>query len=418
MKTPLQSSVLVAILGARMHYAVPIVLMRHGMLARFYTDLYLSQVGSGKAIKTLFAKFNIRELQQLLGRSSNDLPTDKVRANNLLGLRYALARKLSSDQDHLDSIFSNFSSKFAAWVANDNLDDVQAIYAINSAALELFQKAKSLNIHCILEQIIAPFALLDRLLHEEYALWMGWEEKPPTRYGIALSERETQEWALSDRILAGSQFVVDGLIGCGVPQERCVIVPYTVDVHRFTPKSVDFKRSRSQKLRILFVGSVSLRKGIQYLYEALKILNSDSYEVKIVGKNYLGKEITQRLQDRCQLLGLVPRTQVVELFHWADLLVLPSICEGSALVTYEALSSGLPVVTTPNAGSVVVDGVDGFIVPIRDPEALACVLEKTLHNPEMLILMSQAARRHAEQELSLEAYQERLVRAIAGSYLV
>ena len=403
-------------MGARMHYAVPIVLMRQGLLARFYTDLFLPQEGFGKTIKTLLEKFTIRELQQVLGRSSNDLPANRVRANNLLGFQYALSRKLNSNQDQLDQVYSKYSSRFAAWVANDILEDIKTVYAINSTALELFHKAKSLNICCILEQIIAPFTVLDRLLQEEYAIWIGWEETPPARYGTALSERESREWALSDKIFAASQFVVDELVGCGVPRERCIIVPYTVDVNRFTPKSIDAKINRSRKLKVLFVGSVSLRKGIQYLSEALNILDSDSFEVKIAGRSFLNIEANRRLQEHCQLLGLVPRSQIIELFQWADLLVLPSICEGSALVTYEALSSGLPVVTTPNAGSVVVDGMDGFIIPIRDSEALARVLEKALDEPEMLASMSLAARRHAERELSLEAYQERLVRAIIESH--
>ncbi len=55
----------------------------------------------------------------------------------------------------------------------------------------------------------------------------------------------------------------------------------------------------------------------------------------------------------------------------ADVFVFPSLFEGSAVVTYEALACGLPCIVTPRPGSVVRDGVEGLIVPARDVEALA-----------------------------------------------
>lgn len=112
-----------------------------------------------------------------------------------------------------------------------------------------------------------------------------------------------------------------------------------------------------------------------------------------------------------EVLGLIPRSEIPELLAWADVLVLPSICEGSALVTYEALASGVPVITTPNAGSPVIDGETGYIVPIRDSLAIAEKLERLAAAPELLKDMSAAARRYAEEHLSYEAYSKRLISA-------
>ena len=74
-----------------------------------------------------------------------------------------------------------------------------------------------------------------------------------------------------------------------------------------------------------------------------------------------------------------------ELYAWANVFVLPSICEGSAMVTYEALSWGLPIITTYNTGSIVRDNIDGFIVPIRDSQAIANKLMHLYHNPSMRV---------------------------------
>ena len=107
----------------------------------------------------------------------------------------------------------------------------------------------------------------------------------------------------------------------------------------------------------------------------------------------------------------MPRSEISEQYAWADVFLLPSLCEGSATVCYEALAAGLPVVTTPNAGSVVRDGVEGFTVPIRDSEAIVQKLERLAADRELLAEMSRNALERA-REFTVERYGERLVRAV------
>lgn len=80
----------------------------------------------------------------------------------------------------------------------------------------------------------------------------------------------------------------------------------------------------------------------------------------------------------------MPRNEKAALHKWADVFVLPSIVKGSATVTYGAIMAGCPVVTTPNAGSIIRDGVDGSIVPICGPEAIAQALRRFLDAPGLL----------------------------------
>jgi glycosyltransferase involved in cell wall biosynthesis len=101
------------------------------------------------------------------------------------------------------------------------------------------------------------------------------------------------------------------------------------------------------------------------------------------------------------------------MYHWADALVGPSICEGSVLVSYEALACGLPVITTPNAGSVVRDGRDGFVVPIRDSDAIGDCLNRLLVNRELLTAMSVSALERS-REFTLERYGERLIELLTS----
>ena len=99
-------------------------------------------------------------------------------------------------------------------------------------------------------------------------------------------------------------------------------------------------------------------------------------------------------------------------FEWADVFCLPTLSEGSATVTYEALASGVPVICTPNAGSVVREGIDGFLVPIRDAEGIAERLASLEANRQMLAEMANSARQRAN-EYSWQSYGERLVRALS-----
>jgi glycosyltransferase involved in cell wall biosynthesis len=91
--------------------------------------------------------------------------------------------------------------------------------------------------------------------------------------------------------------------------------------------------------------------------------------------------------------------------------VLPSVAEGSAEATYEALAAGLPVITTEAAGSVVRHGIDGWVVPERDSVALAEAIERIIGDRHLRATMSLAARERA-REYTVERYGERLVAAL------
>jgi glycosyltransferase involved in cell wall biosynthesis len=101
----------------------------------------------------------------------------------------------------------------------------------------------------------------------------------------------------------------------------------------------------------------------------------------------------------------------VVLYQQADVFAFPTIEEGSALVTYEALACGLPAVTTYNAGSPVRDGQEGFLVPVQDAEALAERLDLLRTNVQLRLEMGRAARERAKT-FTWHEYGENLVRAI------
>lgn len=410
--------VVVAQIGARMHYAVPAILHRAGMLAKFYTDAYVGR-GSHWHILTKLAplipeKWRPAVWQRLQERREDSLPADKIIAFNLFGMAVNRAHPKAPGLGELEKLHREYGRRFCDLVLRHNgLDQAQGIYSFPWTSLPLFQRAKRTGMKCILEQCSAPGKIYRNLLAEEMELWAGWESAPARRKTadgkIEQEELEQNEWQEADAIICPSAFVSQGLRDTGVPAEKLWEVPYGIDTSKFPGERQAWDGGRP--LRVLFAGGVSLGKGAHYLLRALEILDTPKVSARMVGPVSIVEPYQTRLQRRVELTGRRPRQEMRRHYEWADLFVLPSICEGSATVNYEALAAGLPVITTSNAGSVVRDGIEGFIVPIRDAAALAARIDLLAANPGLLAHMAQRARERAA-EYSWERYGERLAETL------
>lgn len=417
------SRVMVAMLGARMHYAVPRLLHEAGLLERLYTDSYIgNKPWLKRALTTIPPRMQTRGIHRWLGRCDTVLPADKVISFETFGLWYAWARHQAHGYAQIETVFRNFAERFAERILKDGLGKAAVVWGFNSAALELFQAAKAQGRYCVLEQTILPQQLERKLLMEESERWPGWQHERGALSGeLSSPPREEGEWALADCIVAGSEFVRDGLLQLGVPATKIRVVPYGVDVARFqllggardsdSDASYQANGPRRRPLRVLFAGHVGLRKGVPDLLHALQQFEPKDVEARLVGSINLKQDKLSEFARLAQLPGPVPRTTMSKLFRWADVFVLPSIVEGSATVTYEALMSGVPVIATRNTGSVVRDGIDGFIIPIRNPDALAAALRRYVDEPAVLSAHQAAAARDRER-LGLDVYRQNLSEVI------
>lgn len=245
----------------------------------------------------------------------------------------------------------------------------------------------------------------ERILAEERSSFAAWE---PGNHDFDAIRRETPSadvlLSATDHFLCPSDFVRDDLVANhGVPPSRAAVVPYGVNATwlELQPAPVPG--------RVLFVGSAGLRKGIHYLAMAAERLVSKRNDLVFRIAGDAEPEVQrQPICRHLQFLGRVPRHLVQREFERADVFVLPTLAEGSAEVTYEALAAGLPVITTRSAGSVVRDGIDGRLVPERDPEALADAINELTEDRALRGRMAVAARERARQ-FTWECYGERLL---------
>src|SRR5438128_1067203 len=305
----------VATLGARQHYALPKLLHRSGMLGCFYTDLYVNPASFlFRLLQRIPSKLRPRWMESVLGRSDGELPAWKVVSFDAFGLWYQAQVWVAGDSETLSRVYARNATAFNHRIIRKGLNGADVIYGYDGAALELFQYAKRNNIRCILEQTIIPQDRVRSLLREELERWPGWEPGLRIEEEDVFKERQEEEWQLADSIVGASSFVIESLRHHHVPEAKLHLVPYGISLDRFLPKQRG-KHQGSGKLRLLFVGGVNLRKGVPYLLEALRALNSTQFEAKFAGTLALDPARLKPYRGMATFLEAVPRNKMMELYE-------------------------------------------------------------------------------------------------------
>jgi glycosyltransferase involved in cell wall biosynthesis len=387
--------------GARMGYAVPALLARRGLLARFYTDLHAP---SWRFLDRLAMAPMPRSIARLLGRRLPPELAGHVTSLPVAALADAVLPPLVRRGLGLGLHAPGAEEQLRARLLSDGFGDARGLYSLSAADLPVVRAAKERGLRVVHEQIISPH--VGREVLAERRAFAGLEPIVPEAEIEAGIARDVEQWQLADLVLAPSEFVRDEVLSHGVDASRVRVVPYGVHEDWLQVEPAP------EPGRLLFVGSVVLRKGVQYLAAASRLLRERGivHRARVVGPVQRALRAHPAFAG-LELAGQVPRARVREEFLRADLFVFPTLAEGCALVHLEALACGLPVVTTPACGSVVRDGVEGFIVPPRDPAALADRVARVLADRRLREDMSRAARARA-REYTWARYADRLFAAL------
>ena len=204
-----------------------------------------------------------------------------------------------------------------------------------------------------------------------------------------LHERRLRDLVLADRVLIPSYHVADSLVRHGLSIDRIRMIPYAADCRRFRPK---VGKRHESGCTFLFAGGISHRKGVKYLLEAWRRIHRPGWRLQLLGPMPADLGPLKPYLDIVEPLGRVSHADMPARMASADVFVFPSLFEGSAVVTYEALACGLPSIVTPSAGSVVRDGIEGFLVPTSSVDPLAQRMEQLGNDPELRAQMALAAR--------------------------
>jgi glycosyltransferase involved in cell wall biosynthesis len=399
---------IVAQIGARRGYAVPAILAQAGLLERFYTDL-CADVGWGRQLARARCLPGLpSELSRLAGRRLPDAARGKTRTFGWPACQHAwragpIRNEATAFREHL-----RFSDALGRAMTRAGYGSATHVYSMLGECPPFLAEAHRRGLK-VVSDVYTPLSL-ERILAEERRDFPEWEPDVPDFAAIRRQAmREDVLLTRSHHFVCPSRAVQDDLVAnFGVSRDRTSVVP--PGVHQGW-LSLD---ARPVPGRVLFAGTANLGKGIHYLALAADrlIATRHRYDFGVAG-DVTARVAEQAVCRRLRFLGRIPRDRIQEEFGSADVFVLPSLAEGSAGATYEALAAGVPVVTTRAAGSVVRDGIDGRIVPERDPFALADAIAEIVEDRDKRARMSVAARERA-LDYTWERYGERLVQALCA----
>lgn len=265
-------------------------------------------------------------------------------------------------------------------------------FGFNTGCLETIDYLRTLQIPTVVDQI-DPARYEEDLVFQEVAKWPGWQ-KAPGRIPQEYYDRLGAEWAAADLVLVNSRWSKQALIAQGVPAKKLVVTPVAFEPS--SPVVVKRRNDGDEPLAVLWLGTVNLRKGIQYLIAAAQTLANENVRFIVAGPLAISEDALKTAPANMTFLGQVNRADAEDCYRNADVFVLPTISDGFAITQIEAMAQGLPVITTPNCGEVVEHGIDGVIVPAADSANLASAIYKLERDRALLRDMSYFASRKAQ----------------------
>lgn len=264
---------------------------------------------------------------------------------------------------------------FEMWAIH-NLKGIDCIHVLQDYENKVIRVANKKNIKIVYEQITAYY--MERFFDDK-------------SIGEDLKQRENLQ--IVDYILTASDFVKNSILGIEENknvENKITVIPYGANTQQFSYKIRQYKSG--EILRLLVVASISKRKGIEFLLDAMEKLKNEPVKLSVIGVSTTsnGQELVERMNrmENVEYIGRIPHEQICEYFDINDVFILPSLAEGSSLSVYEALASGMPCVVTRNTGSVVTDGIDGIIIEVKNADSIVVAVEKFVQNPELVYEMS------------------------------
>lgn len=239
---------------------------------------------------------------------------------------------------------------------------------------EIFRTSKGTETLCMLTRGSSHIVTQARLLQEE-ARRTG---KPLDHPSLWMIEREQREYSLADNIRLISSFAYDSFIEQGIPPWRLSLVKSGADVTTFHPSAAVAEARyvrilTGAPLRILTIGTFSLRKGMFDLQKVIQQLHTENFEFRFVGPVASeAVDIAQNLERLATFIPKQPHQNLPEYYAWGDIFVQPTIEDGFQTVLNQAAAAGLPIITTPNGAGhdIVNENTTGWVVPIRTPDAI------------------------------------------------
>lgn len=381
-------------IGAREHYAVPRALHRRGMLTQLYTDAWCKR---GRSI--------LRQLpdpfRSFANRYHSELPRAAVTSHTGAAVWRRIKERVfrsiggKGQYQYYVDVGRAFARRVREGIRQFGGDASRSVFfGYDTGSLEVLTALEGTDWFTIVDQM-DPGALEKEIVQREAERWPGWAANVPVLHDRYI-ERRQNEWKRASAVVVNSEWSKRALVEQDVPNEKIHVVPLAYE----TPDGEEGGQQHvpdARPLRVLWLGQVGLRKGIQYLVEAARELTEASVQFTVVGPLQITEQAVHAAPPNMTFHGRVPRDQVGAYYKRADVFVLPTLSDGFAITQLEAMAHGLPVIATPNCGRVVRDGKNGFVVSPRDSDALVESIIELASTQERLHTMSTQALETVQQ---------------------
>lgn len=348
-------------------------LVENNMLASFWTTICWDENSRWNRVlpENISGRLNRRSFPEAPAARIHTVPAREALRQLLLSLGLKNAIGVSEKPYSVIGVYRHFDKQVSRWLKKN---DVDAVYAFEGAALNTFRAAKEKGIPTIYELPSSYWYWNQRLLKEEM-------NRSPEYAGLlnTLCDVEShlkwkdEELALADHVIVPSSHVRLTLTGA-VEDDRIHVVNYGAP---HTERTHPEETNTTSPLRVLYVGALQQRKGIGYLLQAIEV-SGLNLQVTLVGMRDATNPKVDEACLRYRWFESLPHDKILKLMSESDILVHPSLSEGCSLVVLEALANNLPVIVTPNSGTLefVRNGMEGFVVPVCDAKAIAgCLVQ-------------------------------------------
>jgi glycosyltransferase involved in cell wall biosynthesis len=375
---------------------------KSGRLESFHTGYYYGGADRTTVLARQYAPCHYLKLRKRLKRRHHPaIPASRVTSHLAFDLALAVESRCGSRVVALRRQAARwrtdqFDRQIARAIDADR-PDVAFVFS-DVASRHALPRCRELGIPTILSMVHGDVREEREVLEREAA-------RSPEFFSIYLADgpvdRDELDWLhqrrlndldRADRILVPSEHIREELIRHGTDGSRIAVVPYAADTRRFRP---DPSKRHDDTCTFLFTGGITQRKGIKDLLDAWRLVRRPGWRLRLLGGLPANPAPLEPYRDEVEWLGRVGHGEVARIMASADVFVFPSLFEGSAVVTYEALACGLPSVLTPSAGSVARQGLEAEIVSPADPEALATAMARLGGDPEYRAELSKNARARA-----------------------
>jgi glycosyltransferase involved in cell wall biosynthesis len=330
---------------------------------------------------------------------------DKKKIQSLIFKEIVQRSFLNKIYNFNDKLIEDFDNKAQKLI---DFKDLDILIGWSSFSLKSFQLGRNNKCLKILERGSTHIDFQTNIMKEEYLI-NNLRPNLPSKYII---DKEKMEYQLADHIMVPTEIARQTFLTRGFSEKKIIKIPYGVDLNEFQKKISNKKKGLI--FRIIYTGTLSIRKGVLYLLKAFDELNLKNSQLLMIGN--IDREINSKINkyrsnQKIIFKKSISQSKLSEQYSCSNVFITCSIEEGLSMVQLQAMSCGLPIICTPNSGGdeIIDNGNDGFILPIRDTEELKKKILYLYNNQSICFEMGMRAQKKIKDRFSWETYGKNVI---------